>query len=99
MAKIGETSRLEPLPPEHPEDIAMEAEGKAYGAKYATEFCKAHRAELAQLISTYGDGDAEQLLTALREKFWARLWVSADGKTDRTLIREPLTPSDPEPQK
>ena len=87
MAKIGSPKpQPEPEQSMHPDDIALEKESVAYGKKYASEFCAEHATQMIALIRTYGDGDADKLLAELRERFWARLWVSKDGLTEPTPI-------------
>lgn len=74
MPKINEESQRRPMPPTHPEDIAAEADGRAYAEALGNEFFRMHQPQFAELVKTYGDGDAQKLLEALREKFWARIW-------------------------
>lgn len=68
-----EDKRVEPREL-HPEDIAAIAEGEVYGAKHGEEFFRCRLKAFSALVSTYNDGEAEVLLAALREEFWAQLW-------------------------
>lgn len=66
-------------PPVRPvESMDGEAEACAEGEKYAAEcgqaFIAAHQEELGQLVTTYADAEAEELLFRLRELFWTRTW-------------------------
>jgi hypothetical protein len=58
----------------HPDDVAAEAEGRAYGEAHGDEFFRCRLAAFSALVSTYSDGEAEKLLETLREDFWAQLW-------------------------
>lgn len=64
-----------PEPLRHPDDIAAEAEGVAYGKAHGAEFFRAHQHKFAALVSVYSDAAASDLLDGLRERFWARSWV------------------------
>lgn len=57
---------------EHPADKKMRLKGQRDGKKYGPAFAKKHEKQLAKLISTYADSEAEELLWKLREKFWYR---------------------------
>jgi hypothetical protein len=61
----------------HPEDVAAIAEGTAYGETHGEEFFRCRLAAFSALVSTYSDADAEKLLAALREEFWAQEWKPA----------------------
>src|SRR4051812_38426063 len=69
---------------EHPEDAAVRVEGIAYGKEHGSEFFRCHLTQFQELVATYGDGDAQAKLDALRELFWARIWVpESAAKADK----------------
>lgn len=60
----------------HPEDIKMEREGRAIGRQFAAAFCVKRMVKLVELISTYPDTEAAELLVKLRTEFWSTDWKS-----------------------
>lgn len=58
----------------HPEDEALEREGWIEGETYAPDFCRDHFEWFVQMIAVYPDAGAQEVLEALREKFWSSNW-------------------------
>src|SRR4051812_9074503 len=56
---------------EHPDDIAAEKQAKAEAAQYGDALVNERIPDLRRLITTYSDGDAQELLENIREWFWA----------------------------
>lgn len=57
--------------PEHPDDTASRHESMREAYASIDGFAERKVAELAELIWTYGDGEAQRKLEALREEFWS----------------------------
>jgi len=69
----------------HPDDIAAEAESVRFAADVIDKWFAARLDKFKALVSTYPDGEAEELLVYLREDFWAdrelsNTWLAKQGK-------------------
>jgi hypothetical protein len=58
-------------PEEHPEDREYRERGEREAAEFGAAIVATYVNELPQLILTYADGDAHNLLDELRDRFWA----------------------------
>ncbi len=62
----------------HPEDIALEEAGKREAAGSIDEFFRSHLGAFKELVQTYSDREAGELLAEMREKFWAAAPAGSD---------------------
>jgi hypothetical protein len=67
------------------EDREMRADGEQYAAEKGGAFVAAHAKQLAGLVTTYNDAEAQEMFDRLREAFWARTWKGGRVMATKTM--------------